>query len=88
MTGTTWVCDDSHDEQLPMTNCCPHGEDEHHLVTVCQEVIHYPSEDYPCVCTSSAAEEGACADCGHAGRSHVARRICRPADGDMCGCTR
>ncbi len=70
-----------------MTDPCTHSDSEHHVVNVCEEVIHYPSEDYPCFCTGFAAGEDAkCGPCGHAASKHMNVRICRPANGDFCAC--
>ena len=68
-----------------MNNCCPHPESEHHTSTVCQDVIHYPSEDYPCLCARFRAGETAekCGECGHPRGSHRVQRVC-----GACGCGR
>jgi len=66
-----------------MSRCCPHEDEKHQLLTTCQEVIHYPSEDYPCLCAALAADgSGKCAECGHKDTSHVVTRICTE-----CGCS-
>jgi hypothetical protein len=70
-----------------MTDPCTHSDAEHHLVNVCEEVIHYPSEDYPCMCTGFAkGSDGSCGGCQHAAAKHVDMRICRPATGEFCTC--
>lgn len=71
-----------------MNQCCPHSDDQHHLVDTCQDVVHYPSEDYPCLCSGyvAAAEGEQCSRCSHARKSHVRARVCRPAGGEVCGC--
>jgi hypothetical protein len=66
-----------------MDRCCPHPPDEHDLITACQEVIHYPSEDYPCLCTGWVGTGEKCEQCGHARRSHTVTRVCR-----QCECRR
>ncbi len=73
-----------------MANCCSHPEQDHHIASTCQEVTHYPSEDYPCLCSGFAAEQssGACARCGHPRTSHVTARVCKPASGEYCNCRR
>lgn len=73
-----------------MTDPCPHTEVEHHIANICEVMIHYPSEDYPCVCTGFTAGESAamCGQCGHARSKHVNVRMCRPASGDFCPCRR
>lgn len=72
-----------------MTICCEHSPDEHQVVAVCQQVIHYPSEDYPCVCNGLVAEGGnVCASCGHEVAQHKRERVCRPVGGEFCACRR
>ena len=71
-----------------MTGCCPHEEDEHHLLPTCQEVIHYPSEDYPCLCTHFAGDGAKCDECGHVQTSHIVMRVCKPDSGGHCECRR
>jgi len=68
-----------------MTTCCSHTEDEHHRVTICTEQIHYPSEDYPCLCEGMAGDGAVCPTCGHKRESHLTKRICRFAP-DSCDC--
>ncbi len=70
--------------------CCEHSEQEHVVVSICDEQIHYPSEDYPCLCESFAAggDGSACASCGHNAPAHVMMRLCRPASGSDCICRR
>lgn len=71
-----------------MTICCPHPEQDHHLANTCQEVTHYPSEDYPCLCNGFTAEQGSavCSRCGHARTSHMTARVCKPSSGEYCNC--
>ncbi len=71
-----------------MSDPCAHSDSEHRIVNECEEVIHYPSEDYPCVCTGFAAGSDAniCAHCQHAAAKHIKVRICRPASGPVCLC--
>jgi hypothetical protein len=69
-----------------MSRCCLHNEDEHAHVTVCMEQIHYPSEDYPCLCEGMAGGGAVCETCGHKQGSHVVKRICRPKSGEPCNC--
>ena len=39
--------------------------------TICHEVIHYPSEDYPCLCERLVLDEaGNCLECGHTAEKH------------------
>jgi len=71
MTIRTAVCDDSH-----VSTCCPHPEEEHRLLATCQEVIHYPSEDYPCLCEGFEGERAKCEECSHAREKHVVVRVC------------
>lgn len=39
---------------------------------VCEEVIHYPSEDYPCLCDRLLLDDAGkiCMECGHDARKH------------------
>jgi hypothetical protein len=69
-----------------MRICCEHSADEHNVVEVCQQVIHYPSEDYPCVCNGLVVEGEVCAACGHPVGLHVRERVCRPGSGEFCSC--
>ena len=71
-----------------MSACCPHSEAEHVVVATCEEVIHYPSEDYPCLCTGFVAAEDArlCASCHHSRTHHGRWRVCKPASGAFCAC--
>lgn len=71
-----------------MSDCCAHDETEHHLLAICQEVIHYPSEDYPCLCTGLAGAGEQCSSCNHPRDSHQPQRVCRPLSGELCGCSR
>lgn len=57
-------------------HCCPHEESKHRIASNCQEVIHYPSEDYPCLCPGLER-----CDCEHPPASHVTARVC-----DECAC--
>jgi len=72
-------------------SCCAHTPAEHYVIQTCDQVIHYPSEDYPCLCSSfepSPVEPEVCVLCEHALSRHSVTRICRPASGDFCGCRR
>lgn len=70
-----------------MTGCCVHDEKSHVTITICEEQIHYPSEDYPCVCDQVLPDSaGKCLTCGHKATKHTATRICRPPSGESCDC--
>ena len=69
-----------------MSRCCPHAEEEHQNLPTCQEVIHYPSEDYPCLCRGFLGDADLCLECDHPKRKHMVMRVCRPASGDFCDC--
>lgn len=71
-----------------MTDPCAHSPVEHHVVNVCEEVIHYPSEDYPCSCPGYAEglRRGMCGHCEHPESRHMTVRLCRPANGEFCPC--
>lgn len=73
-----------------MSRCCPHDDSAHHLLVSCMEVVHYPSEDYPCICHAfeTSAEHERCGKCGHPAKSHQTASVCRPANGEVCGCQR
>lgn len=71
-----------------MNRCCAHAEEEHHVLPTCQEVIHYPSEDYPCLCTRFAGSGDRCEDCHHPRKAHVITRVCKPDSGEFCDCRR
>lgn len=71
-----------------MDECCPHRSDEHQLVSTCQVVIHYPSEDYPCLCHGLLGDGDICLECDHRRDMHVTARVCHPESGDYCGCRR
>lgn len=58
-----------------MNRCCDHPPEEHESITACQEVTHYPSEDYPCLCTGFEGPDS-CTRCSHPRRSHVVTRAC------------
>jgi hypothetical protein len=50
-------------------------------------VIHYPSEDYPCLCENeSAFESETCAECQHPAAKHTRARVCKPVSGEICAC--
>lgn len=70
-----------------MSPCCPHQPDEHEILSACQEVIHYPSEDYPCLCTGFEGDER-CLRCEHPKKSHAVLRVCKPRSGEHCSCSR
>lgn len=40
--------------------------------TICEEVIHYPSEDYPCLCDRLVLDDlgRICMECGHDATMH------------------
>jgi len=40
--------------------------------TICEEVIHYPSEDYPCLCEQLVVDDAGkiCLACEHDARKH------------------
>jgi hypothetical protein len=59
-----------------MNACCPHPPEEHQLLATCQQVIHYPSEDYPCLCHGFDGDADLCLACDHAKRHHVVTRVC------------
>ena len=69
-----------------MSRCCPHPEAEHQHLPTCQEVIHYPSEDYPCLCVGLEGDGETCEACGHTRGHHRVSRVCRPASGEFCVC--
>jgi hypothetical protein len=71
-----------------MNACCKHSEEDHRVVNGCVEVIHYPSEDYPCVCESFDPDDAVerCITCGHPASKHPTLRVCRPASGEVCVC--
>ena len=73
-----------------MSDCCPHTDAEHAVVATCEEVIHYPSEDYPCLFTGfmAADDPRVCAACNHKRTSHDRWRVCKPASGAFCSCRR
>jgi hypothetical protein len=71
-----------------MEPCCRHSDDEHSVVNICHEVIHYPSEDYPCICPGFDPDDAVetCVECNHSAAKHPTERICRPSSGDFCAC--
>ena len=69
-----------------MSRCCPHGEEEHQVLPTCQEVIHYPSEDYPCLCHGFQGDADLCLECDHVRSKHVITRVCRALSGEFCAC--
>jgi hypothetical protein len=69
-----------------MSSCCPHPFDAHQVHATCQAVIHYPSEDYPCLCTEFRGEAASCEQCEHDHAKHVVKRICVPGGGEPCSC--
>lgn len=73
-----------------MQRCeCGHDLGDHVETSICQKVIHYPSEDYPCLCTGYVAtENGDCAECEHPVGLHVTVTRCKPPGGELCVCTR
>lgn len=40
---------------------------------ICHEVIHYPSEDYPCLCERLLLDDAGkiCMECGHDALKHT-----------------
>lgn len=50
-----------------MATCqCGHPDTDHKLRHACEEVIVYPSEEYPCSCERFAASmSDDCINCGH-----------------------
>jgi hypothetical protein len=73
-----------------MSACCGHREEDHHLTEVCQEVTHYPNEDYPCLCAGyeDGRQSGVCLRCEHRRDLHARARVCRPASDAYCACSR
>ena len=71
-----------------MASCqCGHPEADHKIRHVCEDVIVYPSEEYPCSCERFAASmSGDCINCGHARMLHMVVVRCLPASGELCGC--
>jgi len=71
-----------------MNDPCSHSAAEHQVVNVCDELIHYPSEYYPCTCGGFAPAAGSnvCARCEHPESRHATVRLCRPASGTFCPC--
>ena len=72
-------------------SCCVHAPSEHYVIQTCDQVIHYPSEDYPCLCSGfepSPVEPEVCVLCEHALIRHAVVRVCGPASGDFCECRR
>jgi len=57
---------------------------------MCQDVIHYPSEDYPCLCGGyeSGEKSGVCRHCSHRRESHAFARVCKPASKEFCACSK
>ena len=70
--------------------CCGHTDKEHHLTSMCQDLIHYPSEDYPCLCIGfeSGEKKGVCRNCSHRKDAHAWARVCRPSSTEVCGCSK
>ena len=72
-----------------MSDCCPHPESAHTLDRTCEAVIHYPSEDYPCLCSTGFVpgdDVSVCRECGHTREKHVRARVCKPESGEFCAC--
>lgn len=66
---------------------CGHPDADHKLRHACEEVIVYPSEEYPCNCERFAPSmSDDCISCGHQRAKHVVLVRCRPASGEICGC--
>jgi hypothetical protein len=54
----------------------PDGGVNGRTVTICDVQIHYPSEDYPCLCDRLVAQaDGACATCTHPVEKHISRDV-------------
>lgn len=66
-----------------MRDPCEHADDEHETAMICEVQIHYPSEDYPCVCEGLVTEglSDTCVQCGHRAEKHLVTRRCR-----SCNC--
>jgi hypothetical protein len=45
-------------------------------VTICEEQIHYPDEDYPCLCEELRVDPSGerCVQCGHLATKHTIAR--------------
>jgi hypothetical protein len=71
----------------PSCPSCPHSDEEHQLLQTCQEVIHYPSEDYPCLCPGYRGTD-LCENCNHPRAAHRIVRVCEPLSGEECRCGR
>ena len=71
-----------------MADSCTHPDAEHRVANVCEEFIHYPSEDYPCSCPGFARGDNPamCLHCEHPKSRHTTVRMCRPASGEFCPC--
>lgn len=70
-----------------MAGCCSHADDEHEKANICTEQIHYPSEDYPCLCDGFVRDaDGVCTACGHKSDKHAVTRRCVPRSGEECDC--
>ena len=69
-----------------MGRCCPHDDADHQVATICTDVIHYPSEDYPCLCEALTGDDEHCTTCEYRRTSHVVTRTCKPRDGGVCEC--
>ena len=69
-----------------MSSCCPHPDADHQVVGTCQKVIHYPSEDYPCLCSGFSGAGETCERCEHDRSQHSRARVCKPASGEFCAC--
>jgi hypothetical protein len=71
-----------------MTMCsCGHPESDHKLRHACEELINYPSEEYPCSCERFVPSmAGDCLTCGHAKDKHQVILRCQPASGELCPC--
>lgn len=71
-----------------MSTCeCGHSESDHKLKHACEELIIYPSEEYPCSCEkylASMADD--CLTCGHEKAKHQVIVRCQPESGEICAC--
>ncbi|HEY5610116.1 MAG TPA: hypothetical protein VIL97_02830 [Thermoanaerobaculia bacterium] len=80
----------------PATYCgfvtchCGHSDADHVLLSACQEQVHYPDEDYPCMCADFAPGSDAvlCAECGHKRERHLDVMRCKQPLASACSCTR
>ena len=56
---------------------CDHAPDCQKDAIICTDQIHYPSEDYPCLCEGVVPPVGTvCEACGHPSAKHLVTRHC------------